>query len=56
VKLIVDMVSLCIGIVLYQVMAGDPIAESYGGMYWCCVGAAFVWFNNGLHRKKAEKL
>ena len=54
-KLLQDMLMLCIGVLLYAFMADRPYQEAFEYMYWLCFGGCFVWFKNGLHKPTANR-
>ena len=45
-KIIVDLISLSMGIVLYHVITGSDMSNAMPNIYWCCFGGAYVAIKN----------
>ena len=47
-KTVIDLIGLCIGIIVYQLMVNGNLNDAYEPMYWCCFGGGYVGIKNAM--------
>jgi hypothetical protein len=53
-KVIVDLLSLAIGIIIYHLITGQDVVNAFPNIYWCLFGGSYVSIKHKVWKESKD--